>query len=329
MKIAVLIPCYNEAATIGKVVEDFQKNIPEADIYVYDNNSSDNTAKIAASVGAIVVQERRQGKGNVVRSMFKDIDADIYVMIDGDDTYPVEAVHDVIKPVMYNRADMVIGERMTNGTYAKENSRAMHGFGNNLVKRLINFLFKSKLTDIMTGYRAFSRYYVKTYPVSSRGFEIETEMTVYALHNNYNIVEVPINFRDRPEGSFSKLNTYRDGFKVLRIIFLLFKDYRPLLFFGISSLLLAFTGLLIGISPILEFIKEGYVHKVPSAILASGFEIIAMLLFACGLILDTTVKHQKALHEQLSNLFLISDKKKDTSSSSRNTRYVNAAYHAK
>lgn len=310
MKIAVLIPCYNEAITIGKVVNDVIKELPEAVVYVYDNNSRDKTAEIAAANGAIVVKEPRQGKGNVVRSMFKNIDADIYVLIDGDDTYPFPCVRDLMQPVIQNEADMVIGERMSNGTYSTENSRAFHGFGNNLVKGLINFLFRSKLVDIMSGYRVFNRYYVKTFPVLSKGFEIETEMTIYGLHNNYRIMEIPIKYRDRPSGSVSKLNTYSDGFKVLKIVFLLFRDYKPLMFFGVSSIICVILGIVIGISPILEFIRTGYVYKVPSAILAAALEIIAMLLFACGLILETTVKYQKALGEQLSNLFTVLDKKK-------------------
>lgn len=307
MKIAVLIPCYNEAATIGKVVQDVKKVLPEAEIHVYDNNSNDETAAIAAAMGAIVVSETRQGKGNVVRSMFKDIDADIYVIIDGDDACSAECIHDLMRPVLNKKADMVIGERMSNGTYSKENSRAFHGFGNNLVKRLINVLFRSNLKDIMGGYRAFSRYFVKTFPVNSKGFEIETEMTIYALHNNYRINEVPIVFRDRPEGSVSKLNTYKDGFKVLKIIFLLVKDYRPLLFFGIFSLIMAIIGLIVGIKPVLEYLEGGYVYRVPSAILAAACEIISLLLFSCGLILDTTVKHQKLLHEQLSVLYTVTE----------------------
>jgi glycosyltransferase involved in cell wall biosynthesis len=311
MKIAVLIPCYNEAITIGKVVQDVKEQLPEAAIYVYDNNSKDKTAEIAAANGAIVVKERRQGKGNVVRSMFKNIDADIYILIDGDDTYPFTFVHELMKPVIENEADMVIGERMSNGTYSKENSRAFHGFGNNLVKGLINFLFKSNLVDIMSGYRVFNRYYVKTFPVMSKGFEIETEMSIYGLHHNYRISEIPIEYRDRPTGSVSKLNTYSDGFKVLKVVFLLFKDYRPLLFFGVCSLICAVIGLGIGTVPVIDFIKEQYVYHVPSAILAAALEIIALLLFACGLILETTVKYQKALSEQLSTLYTVIDKKKD------------------
>jgi glycosyltransferase involved in cell wall biosynthesis len=309
MKIAVLIPCYNEAATIGKVVQDVRRELSVADIYVYDNNSTDETYNIAKASGAIVIKEQRQGKGNVIRSMFRDIEADIYIVVDGDDACPAASMHDLIKPIMDNRADMVIGERMTNGTYSQENKRAFHGMGNNLVRRLINFLFRSNLIDIMGGYRAFSRFYVKTFPVLSKGFEIETEMTIHALHNNYKVVEIPIVFRDRPEGSASKLNTVTDGFKVLKIIFLLFKDFRPLLFFSSCALLLSLTGLVIGIPPIIEFIETRYVYRVPSAILAAALEIISMLLLACGLILDTTVKHQKSVNERLSTLFKVLDKK--------------------
>lgn len=308
MTVAVLIPCYNEAVTIGKVIQDVQKELPQACIYVYDNNSTDNTAAIAASLGVHVVKEYRQGKGNVVRAMFKNIDADVYVLIDGDDACPASSIHDLIQPIVNNGADMVIGERMSNGSYSKENTRAFHGVGNGFVKWLINFLFRSKLTDIMAGYRAFNRYYVKTLPVLSHGFEIETEMTIYALNNNYRVMEVPIKFSDRPAGSVSKLNTYKDGFKVLKVIFMLFKDCRPLLFFSIFGLMLAITGVIIGIPPIIEFLEGGYVYRVPSAILAAALEIIAFLLFACGLILDTTVQHKKALNEQLSTLFKVINK---------------------
>lgn len=309
MRIAVLIPCYNEALTIGKVIHDVQKELPEAGIYVYDNNSTDNTAAIAASLGVHVVKERRQGKGNVVRAMFKNIEADVYVLIDGDDACPAQSIHGLIQPILDNEADMVIGERMSNGSYSKENKRVFHGTGNRFVIWLINFLFRSKLTDIMAGYRAFNRFYVKTFPVLSQGFEIETEMTIYALHNHYRVTEIPLEYRDRPAGSVSKLNTYKDGFKVLRVIIMLFKDCRPLLFFSFSGLLLAIIGLLIGIPPVIEFLEGGYVYRVPSAILAAALEIIAFLLFACGLILDTTVQHKRALNEQLSTLFKVIDKK--------------------
>ena len=230
MKTAVLIPCYNEEITIEKVIKDFKKELPDAEIYVYNNNSKDKTAEIAEKNGAIVRHEYRQGKGNVVRSMFREIDADIYVMVDGDDTYPAEEVHKLIKPVVDGEADMVIGDRLTNGTYQKENKRHFHEFGNNLVKKSINVAFKTDLKDIMTGYRVFNKLFVKTMPVMSPKFEIETEMTIHALDKNFLIEEIPVTYRDRPEGSVSKLNTYSDGFKVLKTIFNLYKNYRPMPF---------------------------------------------------------------------------------------------------
>ncbi|MEO5562806.1 MAG: glycosyltransferase family 2 protein [Chitinophagaceae bacterium] len=309
MKIAVLIPCYNEALTIEKVVKDFSHQLPDASIYVYDNNSTDNTYEIAKAMNVTVVKEPRQGKGNVVRSMLKDIDADIYILVDGDNTYPAENVHAMMKPVLEKDADIVIGDRLSNGSYLSENKRAFHNFGNSLVKRLINRLFKSDLKDIMSGYRVLNRYFAKTFPILSKGFEIETEMSIYSLHNSYKLIEIPIDYRDRPDGSVSKLNTYKDGFKVIKIIFWLFKDFKPLIFFSYASLFLVLLGVAIGIPVILEFLRTGYIERIPSAILSAALEIIAMLLFACGLILDTTVKHQKTLHEQLSILFTVMDKR--------------------
>ena len=241
-KVAVLVPCYNEELTIYKVVTDFRKALPDADIYVYNNNSKDNTVSEAKRAGAIVVNENKQGKGNVVRSMFQDIDADVYVMVDGDDTYSADEVEKLIKPVLEDKADMVIGDRLSS-TYYTENKRAFHNFGNNLVRNLVNFLFKSKINDIMTGYRAFSKKFVKSMPVMSDGFQIETEMTVFSLVNHMNVAEVPITYRDRPEGSVSKLNTYKDGIKVLMTLFNLFKDNRPFMFFGIISLVFFIIGL--------------------------------------------------------------------------------------
>lgn len=219
MEIAVLIPCYNEEKTIAQVITDFKNQLPDAKIYVYDNNSKDRTAEIAAQNGAIVRKEPRQGKGNVVRSMFFDIDADYYVMVDGDNTYPAEFVHDLLKPLIYNHADMVIGDRLSNGTYHSENKRNFHNFGNNLVRNLINSLYKSNIQDIMTGYRAFNKFFVKTIPVMSPGFQIETELTIHSLDKRFKVTEIPIDYRDRPEGSESKLNTFRDGYKVLKTIF--------------------------------------------------------------------------------------------------------------
>lgn len=226
--IAALVPCYNESLTIAKVCDDFKKYLPEATVYVYDNNSSDGTAKIAAEHGAVVVHEGRQGKGNVVRQMLRDIDADCYVMVDGDDTYPIEQVREVIAPILDGTADHVVGDRLSNGTYAAENKRAGHGFGNDLVRWLIKVLYGFEYTDVMTGYRAFNREFAKTLPVLSPGFEIETELSIHAVDKNWRIVQVPIDYRDRPEGSESKLNTVSDGIKVLKMIFSLFKDYKPL-----------------------------------------------------------------------------------------------------
>ncbi|ADL50131.1 glycosyltransferase family 2 protein [Clostridium cellulovorans] len=297
MEIAVLIPCYNEEITIGKVVEDFKRELPQAKIYVYDNNSKDRTSEIAAAKGAIVVKETRQGKGNVVRSMFRDIEADVYIMVDGDDTYPAEFVHKLIKPVMDDEADMVIGDRLSNGTYKSENKRPFHNFGNKLVKSLIGWTFKNEINDIMTGYRAFNRFFVKTMPVLSSGFEIETEMSIHSLDKRFRLTEIPIDYRDRPEGSDSKLNTYRDGYRVIKVIFSLFKDYKPLAFFSILSILFLLLGIIIGTPVIVEFIESSYITKLPSAVLAVGLVIIAILSMACGLILDTISKNSKKQYE--------------------------------
>src|SRR5690606_9811573 len=283
MKIAVLLPCYNEEMTIGKVIEDFKRELPESTIYVYDNNSKDKTTEVALAHGAVVRQEPRQGKGNVVRSMFRQIDADVYVMADGDDTYPAEFVHEIIKPVINGEANLVIGDRLSNGTYFNENKRKFHGFGNTLVKNLINRLYKSNINDIMTGYRAFDRLFVKSLPVTSPGFEIETEMSIHALDNKFLIKEVAIDYRDRPEGSESKLNTVQDGIKVLRIIFTLFKDYKPYLFFTSWAAVFLILGLIAGVPVIVEYAQTSFVTRVPSAILAVGLVMVSMLSFACGL----------------------------------------------
>lgn len=243
MRIAVLIPCYNEEMTIEKVVKDFKRELPYADIYVYDNNSSDRTVEVAKNAGAIVRHEYNQGKGNVIRRGFREIDADIFVMVDGDDTYPAEAVHELIKPIKMNIADMVIGDRLSNGTYKRENKRVFHEFGNNLVRNSINRLFKSKLKDIMTGYRAFNRIFVKNMPVLSKGFELETEITLHALDKKFIIKEVPINYKDRPNGSRSKINTISDGYKVIKKIISMYKDYKPRRFFFIIAFILIILGI--------------------------------------------------------------------------------------
>ena len=311
MKTAVLIPCYNEELTIEKVIKDFKKELPDADIYVYDNNSKDKTAQIAKANGAIVKHEYRQGKGNVVRSMFRDIDADIYVMVDGDDTYPAEEVHKLIKPVQEGRADMAIGDRLTNGTYQKENKRHFHEFGNNLVRKSINVLFNTKLKDIMTGYRVFNKVFVKNMPVMSLEFEIETELSLHALDKKFIIEEIPIVYRDRPEGSVSKLNTVSDGMKVIKTIIKMFKDFKPRQFFWVIALIFVIIGLIVGIPVIVEFAKTGYITKVPSAILATGIMTIALIIGQCGVILDTVVKQNRENYElQLSRFTDIENLKK-------------------
>lgn len=296
-KIAVLLPAYNEEVTIQKVIKDFQKVLPEADIYVYDNNSKGKTNELAREAGAIVRFEPRQGKGNVVRSMFREIDADYYIMVDADDTYPAAEVEKLLEPLRNGMADMTIGDRLSNGTYAKENKRGFHDFGNNLVKILINKLYKGNYNDIMTGYRGFNRFFVKTFPVLSPGFEIETELSIHSLDKRFKLVEVPITYQDRPEGSESKLNTFSDGFKVLKMIFNLFKDYKPLLFFSLITGILFVLGLLIGLPVISEFAKTGMIDKLPSAILATGFMILAALSFVSGFILDTMVRQNRMQYE--------------------------------
>lgn len=296
-KIAVMIPCYNEEITIEKVIKDFRKELPDADIYVYDNNSTDKTVEIATKNNAIIRKEYNQGKGNAVRRMFREIEADIYVMVDGDDTYPAEMVHELIKPIEEQKADMVIGDRLSNGTYKKENKRKFHSLGNSMVRGSINKLFGTNLRDIMTGYRAFNKIFVKNIPVLSSKFEIETEMTLHALDKKFIIKEIPIVYRDRPEGSTSKLNTVKDGMKVLKTILSMYKDYKPRKFFFALAILLFILGLIPGIPVILEFAKTHFITKVPSAILATGFMLMATVAFQCGIILDTIVKANKQKYE--------------------------------
>ena len=305
-KIAVLIPCYNESKTIEKVVKDYKKVLPEADIYVYDNNSKDDTDKIASKAGAIVRYEYKQGKGNVIRSMFKQIDADCYLMIDGDDTYPKENAREMCELVLDGKADMVIGDRLSS-TYFTENKRPFHNFGNRLVRGLINTLFKSNVRDIMTGYRAFSYDFVKTFPVLSKGFEIETEMTIHALDKNFLLKEIPVEYRDRPAGSVSKLNTYKDGFKVLKTIARLFKEYKPTLFFGLVSLLFFVISIAFGTPVFVEYFKTGLVPRYPTLIFSGFMLMISILMFVCGIILEVVVKK----HRQLFELILINTKKND------------------
>ena len=290
-RVAVLIPCYNEAQSIGAVVAGFRKALPGASIYVYDNNSTDDTARIAAEAGAVVRKERKQGKGNVVRRMFREIDADCYLMVDGDGTYPAEAAMTLLQPVIDGDADMVIGDRLST-TYFKENKRPLHNSGNKLVRGLINHLWHVNIHDIMTGYRAFSRRFVKLFPVMSEGFEIETEMTIHALDKRFVIEEKPVEYSDRKEGS-SKLNTVSDGFKILRIIFSLFKNYRPMLFFGIVAAVLLCASLVMFIPVLVEYFKIGLVPRFPTLITSGFLAIAGLLSFFIGLCLDVIINHNR------------------------------------
>ena len=308
MKTAILIPCYNEAATIEKVVNDFKDIMPHAKIYVYDNNSTDNTAEIAANAGAIVRHEYRQGKGNVVRSMFQDITADCYIMVDGDDTYPAEAARDFEAIILDKKADMVIGDRLSS-TYFEENDRRFHNTGNRFVRKSINAFFKSDLHDIMTGMRAFNYDFVKSFPIRSKEFEIETEMSVFALMNNFKIKEIPIEYRDRQEGSESKLNTYSDGLKVIRMIFSLIRDQRPLMFFSIVSLILLIIAGAYFFPILFRFFSTGFVLKIPTLIVIATVVIVAALAFFVGVILHV-LNHQHA-EELERHLILLNEMKKE------------------
>lgn len=291
-RIAVLIPCYNESKTIEKVVTDFRRVLPEAVIYVYDNNSSDGTAEIAERAGAVVRRERMQGKGNVIRRMFREIDADCYVMADGDDTYPAENAPELVRLVLEEQADMVVGDRLSS-TYFTENKRPFHNLGNSLVRASINLLFRSEIKDIMTGYRAFSYAFVKTYPVLSKGFEIETDMSIHAITRNMLVRNVVIDYRDRPDGSVSKLNTYSDGAKVLLTIARLFKNYKPFSFFGIIALALAVLSGVFMIPVLAEFFATGLVPRFPTLIVCGITLLAALLLFISGVILSTLQEKDK------------------------------------
>ena len=284
-KIAVLIPCYNEAQTIGKVVNDTKAALPEAVIYVYDNNSTDGTARIAADAGAIVRHEYQQGKGNVIRRMFREIDAQCYLMIDGDDTYPLEHAREMVSLVLEKNADMVVGDRLSS-TYFTENKRPFHNFGNSLVRGSINYLFHSNIKDIMTGYRAFSYGFVKTFPVLSRGFEIETEMTIHAVYNNMQIENVIVDYRDRPAGSVSKLNTYSDGYKVLKMILRLFKNYKPLVFFSWIGIILFLLAIIFFIPVFIKFLETHLVDQIPTLVVCGFSAMTAVQSFFAGLILS-------------------------------------------
>lgn len=301
-KIAVLIPCYNESKTIAKVILDYKTVLPDADIYVYDNNSTDGTDEIASKAGAIVRYEYRQGKGNVIRSMFRDIQADCYLMIDGDDTYPSENAAEMCNLVLNGKADMVIGDRLSS-TYFEENKRVFHGFGNIVVRKFINaFWGGTHIFDVMTGYRAFSPLFVKTFPVLSKGFEIETEMTIHALDKNMLLQSIPINYRDRPEGSYSKLNTYTDGIKVLLTIFILYKNYKPLKFFSVIGCILGILSILLFLPVLVEYLNTGLVPKLPTLVFSSMLMVATFLSFVCGFILDTEIQKNKQFFELQMNL---------------------------
>ncbi len=306
-KIAILIPCYNESKTIEKVIKDFRKVLPEADIYVYDNNSTDGTDEIAKKCEAIVRYEYRQGKGNVIRTMFREIDADCYLMIDGDDTYPAENAKEMCNIILEGKADMVIGDRLSS-TYFVENKRLFHNFGNRIVRFFINKIFKNNIKDIMTGYRAFSYEFVKSFPVLSKGFEIETEMTIHAVDKNFKLVEIPVTYRDRPEGSFSKLNTYADGIKVLKTIGVLFAEYKPIVFFNIIAMIFLIISFILGVPPFVEYFKTGLVLRFPSLITSGICLIISLLLSTLGIILQVIAKKHKQLYE----LYLNTLKNKNT-----------------
>lgn len=301
--VAVLLPCYNEAATIGKVVRDFKTVLPDAAVYVYDNNSTDQTFEIARKEGAIVRKEPRQGKGNVIRAMFEDIDADVYIMADGDDTYPAEAAPQMIEKLLEGY-DMVIGDRLSS-TYFQENKRPFHNFGNRMVRGFINTLFGAHITDIMTGYRAFSFNFVKTYPVLSRGFEVETEMTIHSLDNNLKLCELPVQYRDRPEGSVSKLDTVSDGIRVISTIFRMIREYKPLPFFGILGALIGLTGIGFCLSVMIEFWQTGMVVHFPTLIGAVMLVIAGLLLFITGVILDVIAKNHRKSFIISSNQFAL------------------------
>ena len=294
--IAVLIPCYNESGTIEKVIKDYKEALPEADIYVYDNNSTDGTADIAKKAGAIVRYEHHQGKGNVIRTMFRQIDADCYLMVDGDDTYPAENAREMVNLVLNNGADMVIGDRLSS-TYFTENKRPFHNFGNTLVRSCVNRFFNGEITDIMTGYRAFSPLFVKSFPVISQGFEIETEMSIFALDKNMHLETLTVTYRDRPQGSTSKLNTYADGMKVLLTIVKLYKEYRPLAFFGLISGILILVGAGLFAPIFVEYMKTGLVPRFPTLFVSVGLMILSALSLVCGMILDTVAKADRKDYE--------------------------------
>ena len=308
-KVAVLIPCYNEEQTIGKVIRDFQRVLPEnSNIYVYDNNSTDTTALVAMAAGAIVRHEYQQGKGNVMRRMFREIDAECYVVVDGDDTYPAKSAPEMIDKVLNRQCDMVVGDRLSS-TYFEENKRPFHNFGNVLVRKSINLLFHSSIKDIMTGYRAFSYQFVKSFPVLSRGFEIETEMSIHAIDKNLAMDNVVIDYRDRPENSISKLNTYSDGMKVLHTIWKLFRTYKPMVFFGGIAFLLAAVSLVMFVPVFMEYFRTGLVPRFPTLIVSGFIMVAAIQSFFSGMVLET-INRKNRQDFELELIHLQMDEKK-------------------
>lgn len=306
MRTAVLIPCYNEAKSIKTVVEDFREHLPDADIYVYDNNSTDGTDDIARRAGAIVRYEKRQGKGNVIRTMFREIEADCYIMADGDNTYPASFAPQLMRYVEKGEADMVIGDRLSS-SYFRENKRRFHGFGNRLVRSLVNHIFKARINDIMTGARAFSRDFVKSFAVSSKGFEIETEMTIFSLENNFKILEIPIEYKDRDADNPSKLSTFSDGFKVIKTIFRLMRDDKPGVFFGTIGFLTIVVGLALFIPILVEYFNTGEVPKYPTLIVITAFWAIGTISIFSGVILSLVNTRAKQEFERYMNLLYICD----------------------
>lgn len=302
-RIAIILPAYNEEQTVADTMADFNKELPNASIWVVNNRSIDATEQKARdalqSLGCQggVINEDRPGKGNAVRRALLDIDADIYILADADMTYPASDIHAMLQPILNGRADMVVGDRHSQGKYAAENKRALHGFGNNLVRRLVNWLFDAKLADIMTGYRVFNRRFVKSYPILVEGFEIETDMTLHALDKRFRIIEVPCDYRDRPEGSFSKLNTIKDGVRVLSSIWNILRYYRPLLFFGACAAIFSFLGVMAALPVIEDWVRDQYVYHVPLAILATGLELVSVVLVSIGLILDSITQQDRRRFE--------------------------------
>lgn len=299
-RVAVLIPCYNEELTVGEVVRQFRAELPGADIYVFDNNSADGTVAEALAAGALVRRERRQGKGFVVQSMFREVDADVYVMVDGDGTYPPEEIHKLIAPVVEGDADMVVGSRLHEG--AQSDFKVLNRFGNQFFLRALSFTFKTKITDLLSGYRAFSRRFVKGVPLLTGGFETETELTIKALERGFRIVEVPVNLTSRPEGSFSKIRIVGDGLRIVGTMLALFRDYKPLTFFGSAGLLTILLGFVPGAVVVYEFIETGLVPRLPSAVLAVGLVLTGMLLITVGLVLHTIARRSQEMNQQLLNM---------------------------